>query len=81
MIESWTVGRNKLEIFHFQGGASVPCGPTLNAADIHNDSHLAAREMIVTLEHPLRGHFMMPSCRNKLSDSSAKPPIMPTLGR
>ena len=34
--------------------------------------------MIVTLEHPVRGHFMMPSYPIKLSDSSAEPPIVPT---
>ncbi len=57
------------------------CGPTLNAEDIYNDPHLAAREMIVTSEHPVRGPFMMPGCPVKLSGSSAKPRIAPTLGQ
>ena len=62
MISSWTVERTKFEIFYFLDGVGVPCGPILNAEDIYNDPHPAAREMIVNLEHPVRGLFMMPGC-------------------
>ena len=51
--ESRTMKGNTLEIFRVLGEAGVPCTPTLNAEDIHNDSHLAAQEIIVTLEHPV----------------------------
>ena len=81
MIESWTMEHTKFEVFHILGKVGVPCGPTMNAEDIYNDPHLAAREMIVTLEHPVRGPFMMPGCPVKLSDSSAEPRIAPTLGQ
>jgi formyl-CoA transferase len=80
MIETWTMERTKHEVFHILGKAGVPCGPTLNAQDIYSDPHLAERDMIVTLEHPQRGPFMMPGCPIKLSDSPAEPRIAPLLG-
>ena len=81
MIEAWTMERTKYEVFHILGKAGVPCGPTLNAEDIYRDPQLAAREMIVTLEHPVRGPFMMPGCAIKLSDSHAETRIAPGLGQ
>ena len=80
MIEAWTMERTKYEVFHILGKAGVPCGPTLNAEDIYSDPQLAAREMIVTLEHPDRGAFMVPGCPVKMSDSPAELEIAPSLG-
>ncbi len=80
MIEAWTMERTKYEVFHILGKAGVPCGPTLNAVDIYSDPQLAAREMIVTLEHPDRGAFMVPGCPVKMSDSPAELQIAPSLG-
>ena len=81
MIEAWTMERTKFEVFHILGKAGVPCGPTLNAEDIYGDPHLAARDMIVTLDHPLRGEFMVPGCPVKLSDSEAELRVAPALGQ
>ena len=80
MIEAWTMERTKYEVFHILGKAGVPCGPTLNAEDIYTDPQLLAREMIVTLEHPDRGAFMVPGCPVKMSDSPAELRIAPSLG-
>ena len=81
LIEAWTMKHTKYEVFHILGQAGVPCGPIMNAVDIYNDPHLAQREMIVTLEHPVRGPFTMPGCPIKLSDSPARPSIAPELGQ
>ena len=81
MIEAWTMERTKFEVFHILGKAGVPCGPTLNAEDIYEDPHLAAREMIVTVDHPLRGPFMVPGCPIKMSDSETELRIAPALGQ
>ena len=81
MIETWTMERTKFEVFHILGKAGVPCGPTLNAEDIYSDPHLGTRGMIVTLEHPVRGPFMMPGCPIKMSDSPTELRIAPTLGQ
>ncbi|MCH8225133.1 MAG: CoA transferase [Chloroflexi bacterium] len=81
MIEAWTIERTKWEVFHILGKAGVPCGPTMNAEDIYADPHLAARGMIITLDHPQRGPFMMPGCPVQLSDSPVEPKIAPLLGQ
>jgi len=80
LITNWTMQRTKYEVFHILGKAGVPCGPTLNAEDIYTDPQLLARDMIVTLEHPERGAFMVPGCPVKMSDSPVELEIGPHLG-
>lgn len=80
MIEAWTMERTKYEAFHILGKAGVPCGPTMNGVDIYSDPHLQERGMIVTLDHPLRGQFMMPGCPIKMSDSPVELHSGPQLG-
>ena len=80
MIETWTMERTKYEVFHILGKAGVPCGPTQNAEDIYTDPQLLARDMIVTLQHPERGAFMVPGCPVKMSDSPVELEIGPHLG-
>ena len=41
---------------------------------------MLARDMIVTLEHPDRGPFMVPGCPVKMSDSPVELEIGPSLG-
>ena len=81
LIGAWTAQRTKYEAMHILAKAGVPCGATANAIDVYSDPQLAAREMIVTLEHPIRGPFMMPGCAVKLKDSPAQPKIAPLLGQ
>ena len=80
-IEAWTMERTKYEVFHILGKAGVPCGPTLNAEDIYSDPHLRERQMVVTVDHPDRGQFMMPGCPVKLSASPVKVTAAPRLGQ
>jgi formyl-CoA transferase len=47
----------------------VPCGPVLDTADLIQDPHLRARQMIVDVPHPQRGTFQTVGCPLKLSDS------------
>ena len=51
IIAAWTQQHTNAEVFKLLGGA-VPVGPVQDAADIAADPHVAAREMIVPLEHP-----------------------------
>lgn len=81
LIEAWTSQRTKLEVFHALGKAGVPCGPTLNAEDIFADPHLIARDMIVKVDHPKRGEFLMPGCPVRLSDSPVEIEPAPLLGQ
>ena len=80
MIEEWTMKHTKQEGMRILGEAGVPCSATFNAEDIYYDEHLREREMIVTIDHPERGEFMVPGCPVKLSDSPVTVTPAPLLG-
>jgi crotonobetainyl-CoA:carnitine CoA-transferase CaiB-like acyl-CoA transferase len=50
-IESWTTTMTPDQIVAALDG-QVPCGPLNTAADVAADPHIAARNMLVPLEHP-----------------------------
>jgi formyl-CoA transferase len=81
MIEEWTMKRTKQEGMRILGEAGVPVSATFNAEDIYYDEHLREREMIVTIDHPERGEFMVPGCPVKLSDSPVEIVPAPSLGQ
>ena len=62
--------------------AELPCAPINTVDKIVNDPHIAAREMIVEVEHPIAGHLKMPGVPVKLSATpgSVDRPA-PTLGQ
>lgn len=80
MIEGWTMQHTKHEAMQILGDAGVPASACFNAEDIYNDPHLHEREMIVTIDHPDRGEFMLPGCPVKLSDSPVTVTPAPLLG-
>lgn len=51
IVEGWTRGLTKAEIAAALDGR-VPFGPVNTAADIYADPHVAARNMLVEVEHP-----------------------------
>ncbi len=51
VVESWTGGLTKAQIAEALDGR-VPFGPVNTAADIYADPHIAARHMLVEVEHP-----------------------------
>ena len=62
--------------------AGIPCGAVRNIAEVLADPQLAAREMIVSLNHPTVGPLKMLGVPTKLSDTPGAvrtPP--PTLGQ
>ncbi len=50
-ISAWTSMRTKQEVIDAIGGR-VPCGPVNTAADIYDDPHVAARQMITRFQLP-----------------------------
>jgi formyl-CoA transferase len=47
----------------------VPCGPVALTAELFDDEHVAAQDLIVTLEHPLVGPIRMPNSPLRMSDA------------
>ncbi len=80
IIGEWTQKRTKYEAMKALNAVNVPCGPILDIKELIEDESLAARGIIVEVEHPERGVFKTVGCPLQLSDSPVeiKPP--PLLG-
>jgi crotonobetainyl-CoA:carnitine CoA-transferase CaiB-like acyl-CoA transferase len=51
-LEEWSRQRSTADVVSALGGR-IPCGPVSTAADIAADPHVAARDMIVQVDHPV----------------------------
>jgi formyl-CoA transferase len=72
LIGEWTATLEAdvvLELLHEHG---VPAGRTYRAPDMLSDPHFAARESIVTLQHPEFGDFRMQGVFPKLSETPGR---------
>ncbi len=81
LIEEWTFQRSKHEVMKVLAGAGVPCGACQDTGEVLNDPHLHAREMIVEVEHPVRGHYLTAGNPVKLSASHVQIGTAPLLGQ
>jgi len=66
-IEAWTLERSRQEILDALDGARVPVGYPYTAADIAQDVHFMAREMIQTITRPNGKPLKVPGVLPKLS--------------
>ena len=81
IISEWTGRHTKQEVMRALGEAGIPCGQVLDSVEILNDPHLRERQMIVDIEHPVRGKISMPGCAVKLEDSPVNVVSAPLLGQ
>ena len=79
-VEEWTSRRTKHEVMAMLAGAGVPCGACLDTGEVLTDPHLLARDMIVEVEHPVRGRFVTVGNPIKLSASPTAIRPSPLLG-
>jgi len=56
-LADWTSGRSRVEILAHLGG-HVPVGDVRDAAELMADPHIAARHMVIQLEHPGVSHTL-----------------------
>jgi formyl-CoA transferase len=80
LVEGWTSKRSKHEAMELLAGAGVPCGACLDTGEVLTDPHLLAREMIVEVDHPVRGRFLTVGNPIKLSESPTTITPSPLLG-
>jgi formyl-CoA transferase len=80
LVEAWTAARPKHEVMKILGEAGVPCGAVLDTGEVINDPHLRARDMIVEVEHPVRGKYITVGNPIKLSASPTTIGPSPLLG-
>jgi formyl-CoA transferase len=80
LVEDWTSKRPKHEAMELLAGAGVPCGACLDTGEVLTDPHLLARDMIVEVDHPVRGRFLTVGNPIKLSESPTTITPAPLLG-
>ena len=68
-IEAWTSQRSKYDVMKILADAGVPCGACQDTGEVLNDPHLRARNMIVEVEHPVRGKYLSAGNPVRLSAS------------
>src|SRR5712692_1582825 len=81
LVEAWTSDRSTHEAMKILAGAGVPCGACLDTGEVLEDPHLREREMIVEVEHPVRGRYVTVGNPIKLSASPTTIGPSPLLGQ
>jgi len=81
LVEGWTSQRTKHDVMAILAGAGVPCGACLDTGEVMADPHLREREMIVEVEHPVRGRYVTVGNPIKLSASPTTIGPSPLLGQ
>jgi len=81
LVEGWTSERSKHDVMKILAGAGVPCGACLDTGEVLSDPHLRARDMIVEVEHPVRGPYVTAGNPVKLSASPTTITMAPLLGQ
>lgn len=79
-IEEWTMQRTKFEAMEELAACGVPVSAVYDSIDLLNDRHLAAREQVVTVSHPVRGDIEMLAPPVHMSDSEVAMTPAPLLG-
>ena len=81
LVEGWTSKLPKHDVMKILAGAGIPCGACLDTGEVMADPHLHARDMIVEVEHPVRGRYITAGNPIKLSASPTKISAAPLLGQ
>ncbi len=55
IIEAWLEDKSRTEAVTILEKHGVPSGPVFTAEDIARDPHIAARQMLVTVDDPIAG--------------------------
>jgi formyl-CoA transferase len=80
IVQAWCRDKDKYEVMETLGRASVPAGAVMDTMELSEDPNLRAREIFVTVDHPVRGAFTMPGWPVRLSRSYVPVTSAPLLG-
>jgi len=69
-VEEWSRRRPTADVVSVLAGR-IPCGPVNTAADIAADPHVAARDMIVQVDHPAGGSLAIAGAPIKFTGAPA----------
>jgi formyl-CoA transferase len=69
IVAEWAARHSAAEVDRILNDAGVICGPIYTIADIFEDEHYRARDMLVTHEDPDFGEYLGPGIVPKLSET------------
>jgi crotonobetainyl-CoA:carnitine CoA-transferase CaiB-like acyl-CoA transferase len=82
IVERVTTTREGVYWLKKLDAAEIPCGPVNSYAEVFDEPHVLAREMLMEVEHPVAGRVKMSGFNVKLSQTpSALRLPAPTLGQ
>jgi formyl-CoA transferase len=80
VISEWTRQQDKVAAMKLLGAAGVPASAIFDTQELSEDPSLRAREAFVTVDHPVKGEFVMPGWPVKMSGSHVAVKAAPLLG-
>ncbi len=81
IISSWTRTKTKFEILKEVTDLGIPCGAVQDTLEVLHDPHLRAREMVVSLDDPVRGEHLALGCPIKIRSNEVEMRPPPLLGQ
>jgi crotonobetainyl-CoA:carnitine CoA-transferase CaiB-like acyl-CoA transferase len=72
LAATWVKDRTVEEVVTALNRAGIPSGPVYSIPEIIKDKHIRQREMLVELEHPGGGTFLVPGLVPKLSETPGR---------
>jgi CoA:oxalate CoA-transferase len=82
LVEAWTRGLGKMEVFARTKEYRIPCAPVRTAPEVMNDPHMHDRGMLARIEHPELGEIVVPNTPLRLHGTEpVEPGPSPTIGQ
>jgi CoA:oxalate CoA-transferase len=82
LVSAWSQQFTRSELTAVLNEAGVPCGPVLTLDEVADDPHLKQRQMIVDLDHPVKGPIKVIGCPLKFysEDGALEFDVLPAPG-
>ena len=72
IISDWSQSYDSKELLDLLSESGVPAGPIYSAAEIIDDPHYWAREMLLSFSDPALGEMVIPGIVPKLSETPGR---------
>lgn len=82
LVSAWSQQFTRNDLTAILNEAGVPCGPVLTLDEVADDPHLKQRQMIIDLDHPLKGPIKVIGCPLKFysEDGALEFDVLPAPG-
>jgi formyl-CoA transferase len=82
LVSAWSQQFTRSALTAVLNEAGVPCGPVLTLDEVADDPHLKQRQMIIDLDHPVKGRIKVIGCPLKFysEDGALEIDVLPAPG-